>query len=241
MRNKLYKRYIAAFSLTELSVVILIISLIIGAVSGGIRILKSSEIKRFVSDIRTFQVAIENFQSKYEEFPGDIGDASKYWGEETEDGNSNGYIEYSEGGENEALRAWQHIVLSGFLEGSYTGVSTNGNQADISINTPISGRSGVGYMLSAEDFGDIGYQRNNLIIGGFLSGKPLNSGALTSKEALSMDKKYDDGSPSSGNILSENADNNSGCISSEGSAKIYNVKDNDDNTLSCRLSFPILP
>ncbi len=209
-------------SLAELSIVLAVIGLLLAAVIGGLGIRKSSELRGFMTDISGFQVSIEGFDSKYSDLPGDMSDAFTYWngsscsaaGTNTEcNGDSDGRIEIGPGSsvssnetvissvsDVEAFRAWQHLVLSEFLTGNYTGIATtpsggsNKKQTDIGVNIPASKRVKVGYSIAYSSARD----RNEITVGAFYSDNLNTNAALTPTEALAIDKKIDDGVPTTG-------------------------------------------
>jgi prepilin-type N-terminal cleavage/methylation domain-containing protein len=241
-------------SLAELSIVIAIIGLVLSAVVGGMGIRKSAEIRGFMSDISSFQVAIEGFDSKYNDLPGDMSDAYAYWttlcassGSLATDatrcnGNGDGRIDFSssDGGlDSESYRSWQHLVLADFLTGGYNGVAaTSTAQADIGINVPASKRTKVGYSISNANTGD--GNRNEINLGAFYAANVNTNSALTPAEALAIDSKIDDGIPATGVVHGiDGSDVSSGnCFTGSGSSSIYNIT---VTTFACRQSFPAKP
>lgn len=226
-------------SLVEMVIVLAIIGLLVALIAGAVNIRNASQIRGFISDINGFQVAFEGFESKYGDLPGDITDAQERWGTgETQDGNGNVQIEYPVVGDKEALRAWQHLDISGFLEGGYTGEASTSWQADIGINVPASSRSKVGYYVIYQNFiGGAGTSaRNEFVLGAFKSGEANSNAALSPQEANSVDMKMDDGNPSDGKVFGTEGDNGSDCVN--GAADAYDIT--NDN-IACILSFSIEP
>lgn len=237
-------------SLVELSVVLTIIGLLLAATVQGISLRKSAEVRSFMTDVNVFQNAIGGFYAKYNAIPGDMSDAYTYWstncvpssGDATADaalcnGNGNGQITVDSGGtDSEAFRAWQHLVLSEFLEGAYPGTAT-GTQANIGINVPGSRRTTVGYSFAYATTGSAG-NRNEISLGGFVSSAVNTGPALLPSEALSIDLKLDDGIPATGAVFSvDGAGVTAGnCMSGSGSSSTYTVA---TTTISCRMTFPV--
>lgn len=227
-------------SLVETIVVVTVIALLAGIIAGAVNIMKGAELRGFISEVKSFQGAIESFDLKYGDYPGDIPDATTYWsGGLTENGDGDGNIFYINGGLREGLRAWQHLALSGFIDGNYTGVATSGNQADIGINVPASSRVKVGYYIDNDDFTGAGTTvRNEIILGGFSSGSANDAAALVPQEANLIDTKMDDGIPDSGLVFGKKG---------TGAAAALNCTDSGDydldveEDLACILSFSILP
>lgn len=227
----------AGVSIAELVVVIAIIGLLAALVAGATNIKGASEIRSFITDVNQFQVAIDGYTLKYDDLPGDMPDAEDYWGAVTENGDGDTHIEYSAALENEALRAWQHLNLAGFIEGGYAGVATVAtNQADIGINVPTSRRSKVGYYLAYQDFVGRG-DRNEIVLGAFTSGAPNSSSALTPQEANAIDRKMDDGNPADGVVYGANgADAASNCRNVANDAYLLTGEE-----MVCIMSFTINP
>ena len=193
-------------TITELAVVIVIISLLVIAVIGGRHIQQAAQLHGFSADLRRFHIAVDSFVDKYQYYPGDMPNAQDYWGvydmstsQGTVNGNGDGYVDLPDPAADpfaiESYRAWQHLVLAGYITGGYTGVAVSGganNQSDIGVNVPAAQRNQVGYVLR---YGSLyeGSSHNALIIGAFLSGGISYNAALSPVEMQSLDQKLDDG------------------------------------------------
>jgi prepilin-type N-terminal cleavage/methylation domain-containing protein len=129
------------FTLLELSIVLVIIGILTGGVVAGQALIQAAMLNKVMTDLRKFVTAVNVFQNKYEALPGDISNATYYWGAagtptntwagcyskvgtgtQTCDGNGNGQI-FESDGYTEMYRAWQHLALAGLIEGSYNGVN----------------------------------------------------------------------------------------------------------------------
>ncbi len=60
-----------AFSLIELSIVLIIIGLLIAGVTGGASLVKNSELRKITEEARGYQTAVNSFFAKYNSIPGD--------------------------------------------------------------------------------------------------------------------------------------------------------------------------
>lgn len=238
-------------SLTELAIVIIIIGILIAVVTSGLKVRSASEIRGIISDIQGFQVAVESFDLKYEDLPGDMVDAHDYWdnGSNTVCGtasecNGNGDSEIdltTSQNDNESFRAWQHLTLAGFIEGGYTGIGLSdggtNDQAEPTTNVPSTSRMNGGYTLL---YGNLnGTSRNEFRVSTFRQGEALGNSLLTPSEAYSIDKKLDDGNPTNGRVKGkEGADytstTNEQCQSSAGTSYLITTTDR-----TCQLSFPV--
>ncbi len=61
----------SAFSLIELSIVLIIIGLLIAGITGGASLIKSAELRNIVTEARAHSVSVGAFYSLYDSFPGD--------------------------------------------------------------------------------------------------------------------------------------------------------------------------
>jgi len=219
---KSYKNH--AFTLIELSIVLIVIGLIIGGIVVGRHMIRQSQVMSMMVDVQSYTSAVSNFQKKYNALPGDMVNATSFWGSvttptngntcyqavgtgtQTCDGNGNGQIDWCS---YESGRAWQHLANAGMIQGAYpqSGAGTCWTWSPgVDVPTPKIGGayfmmgykgtvvySGVGPLPA--DFPAV---YNHVIL---LTGSTTGTGALSSSEAQGFDTKYDDGSPSSGNVL----------------------------------------
>ncbi len=85
--SPLATRYKSAFTLIELSLVIVIIGLVVGGVLVGRDLIKAAEIRAQISQIEQIETAYNTFKIKYNCFPGDCPNATDFFG--TTDANGN--------------------------------------------------------------------------------------------------------------------------------------------------------
>lgn len=215
------------FSLVELSIVILILGLLVGGVVAGTSLVKSAELRSVTNDIAKYRTAVQAFRDKYNALPGDMLDATTYWGAAhathatckttvgsgtatcNGDGNDS-IITYSDSGTwYETFRAWQHLANAGLIEGSYSGVTGSGGSinARIGTNVPASRVTGAGYtMYNLRNWSGDTYlydgEYGHVIYFGAQTATDVTVGAiLKNQDALKIDSKSDDGKPSTGNIV----------------------------------------
>jgi prepilin-type N-terminal cleavage/methylation domain-containing protein len=220
-----------AFSLVELSIVLVILGLLIGGILSGQSLIRASELRSISSDFMRYQSAALTFRDKYFAFPGDMTNATLFWGFSgttvapgctgsgsvvspgTCDGNGDGTLSWPPAAATtgETYQFWNHLARAGLIEGTYTGIPGAGEwQHDIhGTNVPKSRISSVGW--SAESFG--GWAGNSELFAissgktiGLSVGKapPTNHSFypfLTAAEAWSIDKKLDDGMPGQGKVI----------------------------------------
>ncbi len=128
----------SAFSLIELSIVLIIIGLLIAGVTGGASLIKSSELRAAISEARGYAVAVNGFFAQYNALPGDytVAIAGSSYAGSTNGGNSK--IQYtasdtvnSTGGAayaSESVVAWNQLINTGTIDSTltltYTSVTT---------------------------------------------------------------------------------------------------------------------
>ena len=136
------------FSIVELSIVLVIIGLLIGAVLAGKELIRQSKIQSVIKEANLYKTAIATFYLKYDALPGDMPNAVSYWGKragtwvdgvdndcatlphgtepyrtETCNGNGDGRIgEADTTNYHEWFRIWQHLKNAELITGEYTGV-----------------------------------------------------------------------------------------------------------------------
>src|SRR5579872_3494939 len=71
------------FTLIELSIVLVTAALIIGGVLIAQSLIHNAELQSVISDIKRFQNAVVLFKEKYKYLPGDMPNATNFWGSDT--------------------------------------------------------------------------------------------------------------------------------------------------------------
>lgn len=249
-----------AFSLVELSIVIAVIGLITGGIIMGQNLIRSAELKSVAKELEIYRSAFTMFKDEYGELPGDLTNATEYWGmadacpggpatgSETCNGNGNGRITQGANDSefSEMFTAWQHLALSGFIDGSYTGIAGPSGvyHGNIGESLPASRLTDAGwtvvYMLEQIDNAGRfdGIYGNTLMIGKNSTSAATAYAAMTAKEAWKMDQKLDDGMPAQGMTVvrfRENCTNASNSAAdSDNFDSVYNVQ---NTGLTCALIF----
>lgn len=214
------------FSLVELSIVLVILGLLVGGILAGQSLIRASELRSVSADITKYQTAISAFRDKYFGLPGDITNATAFWGKDTTsiaacagqtgtaatpgtcNGDGNGNLTNTG---NEWVRAWQHLSNSGIIEGNYSGLSTGWTYASVpGVDVPAGKISNTAFSLlyttqsgGNAEFGnmvlpDTSY--NWIIFGSARNNAWPNNPALTVQESWNLDTKMDDGMPFRGRM-----------------------------------------
>jgi prepilin-type N-terminal cleavage/methylation domain-containing protein len=135
------------FSLIELSIVLVILGLLTGGILAGKSLIRASELRAVTTEYNRYVTAAHAFKDKYFYLPGDIPNASDFWGAAdgndgkgadcrlessttaTCNGDGDGHICIAPGACNgggstatfEAYLVWKHLANAGLIEGTYSG------------------------------------------------------------------------------------------------------------------------
>jgi prepilin-type N-terminal cleavage/methylation domain-containing protein len=137
-----------AFSLVELSIVLVILGLLVGGVLSGQSLIRAAEIRSLATDVVRYRTAALTFRDKYFYWPGDLPNATSFWGiaagstgndntcfdmqsttTATCNGTGDGAIGIYGFTQWESYRFWQHLANAGLIEGRYSGAGINGSGA----------------------------------------------------------------------------------------------------------------
>jgi prepilin-type N-terminal cleavage/methylation domain-containing protein len=187
----------AGFTLVELSIVIIILGLLITGVSAGTSLMDQARLNTVITELQAYKIAFNEFTSSYKQLPGDIATASAYWptgcvtSVNTDcNGNGNSEIDTS----IEALLAWNHLYLAGFISRGIIPLDNTITIVSVGRNTPASKISGAGYQI-AEGVG-FNWEAGVKLVGiakPTAGSQSLDDPSLTSSQAFNIDRKIDDG------------------------------------------------
>ncbi len=153
----------SGFTLLEISIVLTIIALLIGTITVGKNMLRAAKLNAVIAEEARYVRAFQDFSDKYHSLPGDMPNATSFWGTDsggcpaawtttphvaTCNGNGNGQIESG----TEIFRAWQQLADAGMISGSYNGISaitvaSPGVNTPVGINVPASQLNGAGWTI----------------------------------------------------------------------------------------------
>lgn len=199
------------FSLVELSIVLVILGLLVGGILTGQSLIRASELRAVTTEFGNYGTAMMSFRDKYMNLPGDIDNATNFWGAATvANGDGDRQIEEASGGAaaGEMFGFWQQLALAGMIEGTYTGLSgSDADDADVGINVPQSRIGTAGWSVvylgtvatSSTDHYEGKYD-NAMFFGGETAGEVTQGAVLTPEEAWNIDTKMDDGKPAMGSV-----------------------------------------
>lgn len=231
-----------AFSLVELSIVLVILGLLVGGVLTGQSLIRAAELRSVTTEYQRYTAAVNTFKDKYFALPGDMTNATQFWGAAhatpatcrdtdstsalTCNGDGDGAIETT-GGSREIWRFWQHLANAGLIEGSYSGTGYTGGAwyASAGFNIPKGKLSGSGWTVVALlDVTQTGgwyalffppSGATNWFNFGAPSATLTNNAILKNEDAFNIDSKMDDGKPGAGNVTTMKTGWTAGCTSSD--------------------------
>ncbi len=101
-----------AFSLIELSIVLVIMGVLMGAVFKGQDLLDVAKIRSVVNDFQHIKIAISTYRDTYGAYPGDDPYAQEHFGSAIHSGDGNNIISTS----SEQAHVWIHLNKAGDIE-----------------------------------------------------------------------------------------------------------------------------
>lgn len=216
-----YGKKTNGFTLIEFSIVLIIVGLVVSGILVGKDMIRAAEFRNIYGQVEQFRVAVQTFKTKYNEVPGDMPNATEFFGNdpdgcfsaplnrapkpETCDGNGDGFVTVV-GQNREYLRFWQHLAAANLIEGAYSGALISGNAEDL---PPLSTDVNFGWeaieqssLYDPMDDFDANAANSQKQFHVFYMRDQLDdfNGLFTPADALLFDNKYDDGSPATGRM-----------------------------------------
>lgn len=201
--KKLLNKNMEAFSLIELSFVLVIVGVLMGAVFKGQELIEQAKIHSVSSEVQQIKIGIQTYLETYNALPGDDSKATERFGSDVSSGNGNGIIDA-----NEAQNLWIHLFKAGDASSQVPPKSKLGGQYTI-VYQPFDDMPGHWIKLASED----------------------GSAILTPKQAQKMMMKIDGpgvgDNPNNGVVRIKNAGNNESCITNN----TLNISNNQKSCL----------
>lgn len=192
----------SGFTLVEIAIVLVIISLLLVGVLKGQELINGARARNLAAQNSDIQAAYFGFVDRYRQIPGDMKPAdacsaigannlpatANCTGTPAVGGNGDGALNTDSYAEAAAL--WAHLAAAGFIKGSYSGVATN--DADYLANTvaPVNVFNGRIILVRTAKYYDAGTPSVRLA---YVFGNQLPVNILRE-----LDVKVDDGNPRSG-------------------------------------------
>ena len=238
-----------AFTLIELSIVLVIIGLIVGGVLVGQDLIKAAKMRGLITEKERIETLINTFRLKYNGLPGDFKDAYTVFGGACGvNSNVNTNSNYCNGNNDrrvsawEEFRFWEHLALAEMIPGSYPGYQAGAYKEVGVTHPPVPGFNKV-MLRSWYRTAYAVLTINSHVITMGAEHPNSNSGTMgfiTPLQAQSIDAKLDDGLPGTGRVLAGQpyldlqSSSSSRCSRFNGPNNFYWV---DYNAVTCALQF----
>jgi prepilin-type N-terminal cleavage/methylation domain-containing protein len=267
----------AGFTLIEMSVVLVIIGLIIGGILVGRDLIAASEVRAQVAQIEKYNSAVNTFMSKYGGVPGDLNVplatqfgftvGAGFDGGTVGHRNGDGLIEgasvaFLSQGMCETAQFWMDLSTPGLIDGEFpaTGAApiqcVSSNAIVMSSTTagnyfPVA-KIGHGNFIYVYTSGGANWYGVSAITSNNIFGIMYSTPSIPVIQAYNIDKKVDDGLPTTGQIVANYINNNTVTIqpakaqTTDSPTSCYNTTNNvysisasanQGAGLNCALSF----
>lgn len=188
----------SGFTIIEISVVLIIVSLLLGGVLKGQQLINIAKEKQLESDFRNIPQMIYSYQDKFKALPGDDRNAaSRFSNISTSVQNGDGsnqitgtWFEFNSTKGSSII--WQHLRLAGLMAGE-TDMSLPGYLPKNALGKAIDVHSASSNVSESPILDG----QNNALKGTYI----VCSRGISGELALSLDIHLDDGNPSSGSVL----------------------------------------
>ena len=212
----------AGFTLVEIAILLVIITLLLGGILKGKEMVTQSKIKKVIEEFSKISAAYYGYQDRYQANPGDDPNAAKHWAGAAS-GNGDGKVEgaynaecpsSAKVGAPESCLWWDDLRRAGFQ------VAGNGAKQP---------RNSFGGIIGVQT----GNGSNGSALGG-MTGLIVCSTNIPDKVAIEVDRRLDDGRIGSGTIRGEVQTKPNPDISSDAASTAYAESGGNTYTL-CRL------
>ena len=241
------------FTLIEMSIVLAIIGLIVGGILKGQEVVNNARLKTQVAQIDAIKSAVYTFQDQYNYLPGDYALSSSNLGFTTSaDGDGNGAIaakgnlsmlDTATEQSTEAVLAWAHLVAGNLLAGIQLPANTQLSAITNTTALYYPGKMNNTYLwlatFSSTPPSGVATTATMVRMQAVSTGTiTANSPpyALRESDAANIDRKYDDGSPLTGSIISPSTSDTTNCVAT----KAYTLSSTGSpNNNYCNLMFVV--
>ncbi len=192
----------SAFTLIELSIVLIIIGLLVAGITGGASLIKAAELRAVMAEARDYKIAANAFFTKYDALPGDYDVIIGTVVAGNNDGTINQTVEIGDTANvregSEALQALFEADMGGLDGADYNNIP----KAKIDTAGWIFGSRDIGknvvFLTGAEGIERVLKRQNNKVN---ITSKASNPG-VSYQQAGSIDRKMDDGVLDKGRVRS---------------------------------------
>lgn len=253
-----------AFSLVELSIVLVILGLLVGGVLAGQSLIRAAELRSISTEYARYATAAQTFRDKYFAVPGDMTNGTAFWGRRAAtgacvtnsgaalntttgvcDGDGDGRLTETGAGfyPDERFVFWRALANAGLIEGTYTGTTVAGGSfhSQGGVNVPRARMNNALWYTNSRAASSgstvefVMEYGNFLQIGAYQANLSPNSSIMYPEEAWNIDTKMDDGMPGRGTVIAADRSMCANATSDVDYAATYLLDFKD--TLRCRLMF----
>ncbi len=218
------------FSLLEITISIAIIALLMAAVATTSNIKDKADYNTMVDNLNSIAAGVESFQNTYGGLPGDIYNATNYFGTVVDNGNGNNIIDSVNTFGDESRDFWEHLSRASLISGSYDGGTSNEPGVGV-MEAPF--KNGGYFAATTTSPTSPSDATLAIIVGKFHTGTftaPSHpQGLLQPSVVEKYDLTYDDGNASTGNVIAtEGSDFSAGDCQTGGT---YNSTNDDKSCI----------
>ncbi|MBL8641113.1 MAG: prepilin-type N-terminal cleavage/methylation domain-containing protein [Alphaproteobacteria bacterium] len=236
------RRNESGFTLVELAIVMIIIGLLIGGILKGQELITNARVSSTVAQVKAIESGISGFRDKYAAFPGDLANpggrlpsctVAPCNGVATGGTLANGFIEPQNPGgttvlQDEASVAFIHLAAAGLIGG----VQPTATALGAGRSHPTTPLGGTWAISSFNGTATGVVNANGVPAGVYVLSKQVAPGTITTADnvqnmtpssAANIDRKLDDGVPTSGQVRAVGGNlNAANCASGPAGGDIYN-------------------
>lgn len=226
------RRRTNGFTILELTMVVAIIGLIMGALVIGQDVIFNSKITSVVAEVEKYRSATETFYDQYQQLPGDFNNAQDQWGAKascagaglnvrsatsaTCNGDGDGIMDST--ATAEPFCFWQHLENAALLTEDYSCATGDGTN----FYVPGTDIGKISKFAGGWIPGSFSATINDLALTSYNILNTVTYGTFTVTDALAIETKLDDGAPGTGNVQLSNA---GGCVSGGAYVTTYQKPD----------------
>jgi prepilin-type N-terminal cleavage/methylation domain-containing protein len=234
------------FTLIELSIVIVIIGLIVAGVTAGNSLVEQAKIRSTISEFDNIRMQINVFRAQYHALPGDFSAASSYWTSSQCPGTCNGNGNKELHFQGESGHVFNHLNLAGISNFNAVGSNyVSASSSDVN-SVPRSPLENAYFRVNINYYSYFGKTGLAILLAGLhASDTASRHSGITAMQAVTIDKKVDDGVANEGTIWGVTGYNvNSGGFPSAPCSANFNTSpsaglayQNFDGSINCFLAY----
>ncbi|MBX3486561.1 MAG: prepilin-type N-terminal cleavage/methylation domain-containing protein [Candidatus Paracaedibacteraceae bacterium] len=193
---KILNRKLKAFSLIEISIVLIVIGLITTAIFKGQDLIESARLQATLQEMNQLKLSVIHYRDQFGQWPGNDVRAQQRFGTGVSNGSGRGLIMGSE-----SAQAWIHLKAAGLIENPLSEAKIGGH-----------------YIIAGNPSG---LQGNYIVLSGH---SDEITGMLTPQQAMRLKGKAGEMHPGEGQLIIQSASgqNTTACLTGQ----TYNLKSN---------------